>query len=159
MRCAFYVADRARGALRHVVGIFAPCAKCAPFFQIGADAPGCGLSAFTGQPVISPDVREDPRWAPWQWLAERHGFRARWSFAVETAAGWIVGVFAMYFASGRMPVTEIQRDKTHRNDRMCGNVIGRIFRACWSAACGARRGGGQGVLTRRPRGRGLARRV
>ena len=48
--------------------------------------------------MITPDVRAEPRWAAWTSLARDFGYRACWSFPVETATGTLVGLLAMYFA-------------------------------------------------------------
>ena len=101
VRCAFYTADEARRELRHVVGMSESYARCVDGFRIGADSLACGLAVHTGQPVITPDVRAEPRWREWLWLAEQEGFRGCWSFPVETEKGRIVGTFAMYHSKPR----------------------------------------------------------
>ncbi|MBO9516023.1 MAG: GAF domain-containing protein [Variovorax sp.] len=100
-RCAFYIADRDGVALRHVTGLPEACGEPLDAFRIGLDAPGCGVAVFTGKPVITRDVNESPRWVGWRDLAARHGFRACWSFPVETSSGRIIGSFSMYFARPR----------------------------------------------------------
>jgi PAS domain S-box-containing protein len=98
-RCAFYLADREGKTLRHVAGMSDEYARCVDGFKIGPESLACGLA--TGQPVMTRDVREEPRWQPWLWLAEQYGYRGCWSFPVETSTGKIVGTFAMYFAQPR----------------------------------------------------------
>jgi two-component system CheB/CheR fusion protein len=65
------------------------------------------LAAATRHAVIAPDVIEDPSWDRWRWLANRFGYRAFWSFPVETANGKILGTFAMYY---REPTQAEPRD-------------------------------------------------
>jgi PAS domain S-box-containing protein len=101
VRCAFYIADRAGRALRHVTGMSGSYSECVDGFKIGPDSLACGLAVYTGQPVITPDVNEAPRWQPWLWLAKKYEFRACWSFPVETSPGKAIGTFAMYFQSPR----------------------------------------------------------
>ena len=101
LRCAFYLADPGGTGLQHVIGMPEPYALSVGAFKIGPDSLACGLAVFTGQPVITVDVRKEPRWQPWLWLAEEYGFRAVWSFPAEAAAGRVVGTFAMYFRDPR----------------------------------------------------------
>jgi two-component system CheB/CheR fusion protein len=57
--------------LHHVVGMSASYAECVDGFKIDADSLACGLAVYTGKPVITPDVKAEPRWKPWLWLAEK----------------------------------------------------------------------------------------
>jgi signal transduction histidine kinase/DNA-binding response OmpR family regulator len=102
-RCAFYIADAAGTALHHIVGMPEAYANSVDGFKIGSDSFSCGLAVHRGEPVITADVTEDPRWREWRWLAAEHGCRAVWSFPVETSAGKVVGSFAMYFPKPRQP--------------------------------------------------------
>jgi PAS domain S-box-containing protein len=101
-RCAFYIRNE-NGGLRHVVGMSDVYAEQVDDFKISPESLACGLAVATGEPVITPDVLEEPRWRPWTWLAREHGFRGCWSFPVETASGKLVGSFAMYFSEPRKP--------------------------------------------------------
>ncbi|TNC07954.1 PAS domain S-box protein [Methylobacterium terricola] len=101
LRSAFYLTDPDGTGLRHVIGMPEPYAIAAGGIKIGSDSLACGLAVFNRQPVITVDVRKEPRWQPWLWLAEEHGIRAVWSFPAETAAGRVVGTFAVYFRDPR----------------------------------------------------------
>ena len=107
IRSAFYLVDPGGSGLQHVIGMPEAYAVAVGGFKIGPDSLACGLAVSTGQPVITVDVIEEPRWQPWLWLAEEYGFRAVWSFPVETAAGQVVGTFALYF---RDPCEATPRD-------------------------------------------------
>ena len=102
-RCAFYIADPAGTELRHVAGMSEAYGKCVDGIKIGPDSLACALAVHTGEPVITPDVTKDPRWTQWRWLAAEHGYRASWSFPVETSTGKVVGCFAMYYPQPRQP--------------------------------------------------------
>ena len=102
LSCAFYLADT-DGELRHLTGAPEPHALGAIGCRIGPDSLSCGLAAHTAHPVITADVDRDPAWRPWRWLAQQHGYRAIWSFPIETAPGKVVGTFAMFFAEPREP--------------------------------------------------------
>ena len=97
VRAAFYLVDPEGKRLNHVVGMGNEYAKEVSGFLIGPESLACGLAAATGTPVLTSDVREEPRWEPWRWLAERFGYRACWSFPIHTAAGTFVGTFALYW--------------------------------------------------------------
>ena len=100
-RCAFYLADPTGRELTHVTGMPEPYARCVDGFKISADSLACGLAVYNGEPVITVDVRDEPRWQPWLWLAEQYDYRAVWSFPVETTTRKVVGTFAVYFVAPR----------------------------------------------------------
>jgi len=97
VRAAFYLSDADGEMLNHIVGMGEEYAEAVNGFRIGPESLACGLATATGEPVLTSDVREDPRWQPWLWLAERFGYRACWSFPIHTAAGTFVGTFALYW--------------------------------------------------------------
>lgn len=100
-RAAFYLASPDGLELHHVVGMPDSYAKCVDGFKIGPDSLACGLAVYTGKPITTYDVMTEPLWKPWRWLAEKHDFRAVWSFPVQTSAGRMVGTFAMYLREPR----------------------------------------------------------
>jgi two-component system, chemotaxis family, CheB/CheR fusion protein len=100
-RCAFYIAEG--NGLRHVVGMSDSYARHVDGFRISPESLACGLAVATGEPVITRDVLDEPRWHAWTWLAVKFGYRGCWSFPVETSEGSLVGSLAMYFAEPRMP--------------------------------------------------------
>lgn len=108
-RCAFYIADANGTALRHVVGMPESYAQHVDGLAISAESLACGLAIATGEPVITPDVLEEPRWRPWTWLAREYDYRGCWSFPVETSTEKRVGTLAMYFTEPREP-TASDRD-------------------------------------------------
>jgi PAS domain S-box-containing protein len=100
-RAAIYIADSEGKALRHIVGMPEDYAQQVMDFPIGSDSFSCGLAVHRGQPVVTRDVTREPLWREMAWLAEKNGFRACWSFPVETSAGKMVGSFALYFKEPR----------------------------------------------------------
>ena len=103
-RAAFYIAKERE--LHHVIGMPEAYARFVDGFVIGPQSLACGLAAFTGQPIITRDVSEDPTWKPWLWLSNQFGYRACWSFPVEASNGKIVGTFALYFKEPREATTQ-----------------------------------------------------
>ena len=99
-RAAFYVTHDG-ATLSHLVGMSDAYARDVDGFKIGGDSLACGLAMHRREPVISPDVTRDPRWQPWHWMAQKHDYRACWSFPVCTKDGPILGSFALYFSEPR----------------------------------------------------------
>ena len=102
-KCAFYVANKEGTELHHVAGMPDGAAHRVDRIKIGEDAPACGRAVHLAEPVITVDVREEPRWKPWLWLAEEEGYRSCWSFPVESPPGKPIGTFAIYFQEPRSP--------------------------------------------------------
>jgi len=104
-RCAFFISDETGTELQHVVGMPEDYARCVKGFKTGPEPLACGMAANTGVPRIIPDVREDPLWKPWLWLAEKYDYRGCWSFPVKTSTGKSIGTFEMYFQDPRQPTS------------------------------------------------------
>jgi len=102
LRCAFYLAN-ADGALSHVVGMPESYAARVSGFVVSPESLACGLAVASGEPVVTVDILEEPRWESWKWLAVNYNYRACWSFPVETASGKLVGALTMYFPNPRSP--------------------------------------------------------
>jgi signal transduction histidine kinase/FixJ family two-component response regulator len=104
-RTAFYLADTGCTSLRHVVGMGSDYAAMIDGFVIGADSLACGLAAFTGRPILTADVDQEPRWKTWRWIAKTFDYRGVWSFPVHTSVGHYVGSFAVYSRTPRAATT------------------------------------------------------
>lgn len=113
-RAAFYLADETGKVLHHIVGMSAEYAAAVDGFAIGPESLACGLATHTGEAVITVDVRDDPRWARWRWLAERFGYRGCWSFPVNSSAGAFIGTLALYHPQ--------PRDMTGRNRQLASSL-------------------------------------
>lgn len=100
-RCAFYLAEGK--TLTHVVGMAEGYARVVNGMVISSDSLACGLAVAQGEPVITRDVLEEPRWNDLAWLARQFDFRGCWSFPVKTAAGESLGSLAMYFEHPHLP--------------------------------------------------------
>ncbi|MBM4200493.1 MAG: response regulator, partial [Gammaproteobacteria bacterium] len=64
--------------------------------EIGPHAGSCGTAAFTGHRVIAADILQHPDWEMYWDIASRAGLRACWSEPVRSAAGQVLGTFAVY---------------------------------------------------------------
>jgi PAS domain S-box-containing protein len=106
-RAAFYMfGDDASEGLRHVTGMSDAYAREVDGFKVGSESVACGVAMHKGEPVITPDVEEDPLWEPWRSVARAHHYRGCWSFPVRAAGGPVLGTFALYFPTPRTPAPE-----------------------------------------------------
>ena len=101
--CAFYVANENGTQLRHVAGLPPGCTKEVEVLKNAWEYLDCGSGARTAAPIITPDVRREPRWKPWLWLAEKYNFRACWSLPIEISGARLIGALALFFEQPRSP--------------------------------------------------------
>jgi signal transduction histidine kinase/DNA-binding response OmpR family regulator len=73
---------------------------------IGPDVGSCGSAAFRRTRVIAQDIAVDRRWDEFRALALRHQLRACWSQPILAADGAVLGTFAMYYHTPRMPAPD-----------------------------------------------------
>jgi diguanylate cyclase (GGDEF)-like protein/PAS domain S-box-containing protein len=71
--------------------------ECGP--MVGA----CGTAAWSGLPVITPDIATDPRWEPYKAPFLSLGLRACWSSPIKANDGRVLGTFALYYHERREP--------------------------------------------------------
>jgi PAS domain S-box-containing protein len=106
-RAAFYLSDDEGTTLHHIVGMPPEYAKAVDGFKIGLESLACGLATPAGRPVLTTDVKQEPLWQPWLWLAERFDYRACWGFPLRTTGGKCIGSLAIY---SRQPREATPRD-------------------------------------------------
>lgn len=70
---------------------------------IGPAAGSCGTAAFTKKTVIVSDIATDPLWANYRELALQYGLRACWSTPIFCADDRVIGTFANYYRTVRLP--------------------------------------------------------
>ena len=70
---------------------------------IGDGVGSCGTAAFTGRRVIVEDVLTHPYWIQLRELARNANLRSCWSEPITTAAGRILGTFAIYHRTPTVP--------------------------------------------------------
>ncbi|MFC0243456.1 EAL domain-containing protein [Rhodopseudomonas telluris] len=76
---------------------------------IGPDVGSCGAAAYFGEPVLSIDLENDPRWQPYNARPLAVGLRACWSSPIKSKDGRVIGTFAFYFRECRAPSRWHQR--------------------------------------------------
>ena len=70
---------------------------------IGPAVGSCGTAAFTKKTVIVSNIATDPLWADYRDLALRHGLHACWSTPILCADDRVIGTFANYYRTVRLP--------------------------------------------------------
>jgi signal transduction histidine kinase/CheY-like chemotaxis protein len=73
---------------------------------VGMNKGSCGTAAFTKKRVIVEDIATDPIWEPCAALALPFGLRACFSTPVLAHDGEVLGSFAIYFLTKRLPEAE-----------------------------------------------------
>lgn len=77
--------------------------------KIGPESGSCGTAAFLKKTVIVSNIEVDPLWNNYRSLALKFGLKACWSRPIITPSGDIVGTFATYYRTIRIPTKEEQR--------------------------------------------------
>ncbi|HSI57482.1 MAG TPA: EAL domain-containing protein [Ideonella sp.] len=91
--------------LRHGAGPNLPAAylQAIDGVQIGPTVGSCGTAAYRRESVVVADIQADPLWADFRGLAALYGLRSCWSAPILTHDGAVIGTFAMYSSSVRVP--------------------------------------------------------
>ena len=69
----------------------------------GEGVGSCGTAAHRREPVIVTDIATDPFWADFRRLAEQAGVAACWSVPILARDGGLLGTFAVYHRTPRVP--------------------------------------------------------
>jgi PAS domain S-box-containing protein len=77
---------------------------------VNAESGPCAMAAYLNQQVIAPDLATESRWeaASWCSMALAHGIRSCWSMPIASAAGAVLGAFAIYYDEPRSPTPQMQ---------------------------------------------------
>jgi PAS domain S-box-containing protein len=73
---------------------------------VGPSVGSCGTAVYRREPVFVADIATDPLWVDFAELALSHNLRSCWSIPILSAAGEVLGTFAMYHPSPRRPNPE-----------------------------------------------------
>ena len=94
--------------LRHAAAPSLPKLYCDAIdgSEIGPTAGSCGTAAFVGHAIYVEDIATDPLWADYHQLALPHGLRACWSTPIRDNHGLLIGTFAVYHPTPRLPTKE-----------------------------------------------------
>jgi diguanylate cyclase (GGDEF)-like protein/PAS domain S-box-containing protein len=92
--------------------------------EIGPAVGSCGTAVFRRVPVIVSDVMTDPLWEGYRELAETYKFRSCWSTPILSHQGSVLGTFALYSNTVRLP-TEVELNLVNIGTRLAGIAIER----------------------------------
>src|SRR5690606_13192583 len=70
---------------------------------IGPHSGSCGSAAYSGEPVLSRDIANDPNWETTRHQALQHGLAACWSSPIKASDGRVLGTFAFYYREPHEP--------------------------------------------------------
>ncbi|MET0418229.1 MAG: GAF domain-containing protein [Actinoplanes sp.] len=70
----------------------------------GEGVGSCGTAAHRREPVIVTDIATDPFWTDFRHLADQAGLAACWSTPILARDGSLLGTFAMYHRTPRVPL-------------------------------------------------------
>ena len=70
---------------------------------IDVDSDPCSMAAHRNEQVFAADLMSERRWAlqAWRQMALAHGLQACWATPISSAAGKVLGAFAMYYNEPR----------------------------------------------------------
>jgi len=77
---------------------------------VNAESGPCAMATYLNEQVIAADLTTETRWAEYEWcpMALEHGMRACWSTPIRSAAGDVLGAFAIYYGEPRTPTPRDQ---------------------------------------------------
>jgi signal transduction histidine kinase len=73
--------------------------------SVNVDSGPCAMAIHLNEQVIAADLTSETRWAADAWcpMALAHGMQACWSTPISSAAGKVLGAFAIYYDEPRKP--------------------------------------------------------
>jgi PAS domain S-box-containing protein len=91
---------------------------------IGPRQGSCGTAAFLRAPVFAADIEADPIWEHYRDIARAHGLRACWSVPILATDERVLGTFAFYYDTPRVPTAQ-DLEVTARASRLAAIAIER----------------------------------
>lgn len=72
---------------------------------VNIDSGPCAMAATLNEQVVAADLTTETRWADYEWcpMALAHGLKSCWSTPISSAAGKMLGAFALYHREPRSP--------------------------------------------------------
>jgi PAS domain S-box-containing protein len=107
--CSVVLVDPSGTRIEHGAGPSLPASYIASLNgrPVNVESGPCAMAAYLNEQVIAPDLTSETRWAAHGWcpLALANGLRACWSTPIRSAAGKVLGAFAIYYNEPRTPTT------------------------------------------------------
>ena len=105
--CGVVLVDPSGARLEHGAAPSLPASFIASIIgrPVNADSGPCAMAAYLNEQVIAADIASETRWTAHEWcpMALAHGLRACWSTPISSAAGTVLGAFAIYYDQPRAP--------------------------------------------------------
>jgi PAS domain S-box-containing protein len=75
--------------------------------SVNVDSDPSSMAVHLNEQVLAPDLRSETRWASHAWypMALAHGLQACWATPISSAAGKVLGAFAIYHNEPRTPTS------------------------------------------------------
>ncbi|MBE9201809.1 PAS domain S-box protein [Nodularia sp. LEGE 06071] len=104
--CSIMLLDESQTKLHLTVGSSLPekyTQSLADGVPVGADIGSCGTAAYTKQTVIVSDISNDAKWVKYRDSALPNNLKACWSAPILDSQGNVLGTFALYYSTPRIP--------------------------------------------------------
>ena len=121
--CSISLLDEDR-RLRHYAAptLTKAYARAVDGIRTGPKAGLCGTAAYRRERVIVRDILEDPLSSDYRELAINHGLRACWTSPFFSSQGHVLGTFAMYYRTPRLPFST-DTELLEVAARICGTTV------------------------------------
>jgi PAS domain S-box-containing protein len=110
--CSVVLIDASGGRLEHGAAPSLPDSFVSSIIgrAVNADSGPCAMAAYLNQQIIASDLATETRWAAGSWcsMALAHGIRSCWSMPITSAAGIVMGAFAIYHDEPKLPSPRMQ---------------------------------------------------
>jgi PAS domain S-box-containing protein len=95
--------------------------------SVNVDSGPCAMAVFLNEQVIAADLASETRWEQYAWapMALAHGLRACWSTPFSSAAGKVLGAFALYFEEPKTP-TPLHQSLIERFTHLASIAVERV---------------------------------
>ncbi len=103
---AIFAASSDSRRINLICGMSADFAEATRDLPAGQEAIDFALAIRTGEPVIVPDVDEEPAWQPWLHVARRFGFRSCWNVPINGSNEMPPASLSLYWRKPREPDDE-----------------------------------------------------
>ena len=107
--CSVVLVDPSGTHLEHGAAPSLPASFIASIIgrPVSVESGPCAMAAYLNEQVISVDITSETRWAAYAWcpMALAHGLQACWSTPISSAAGKVLGAFAIYYDEPRTPTS------------------------------------------------------
>lgn len=108
MLCSVITVDPDDGGLTHLSSpsISAEYTNYIRHLKPGPSMGSCGTAIYRKEPVITPDIYQDPLWNDFRHLADRFGLKSCWSLPILNSQGEVLATIAAYHRIPKAPARE-----------------------------------------------------